>query len=432
MKGLKKKFEFTREEKSWIMYDWANSVYATIMMAAVFPIYFTNVAGAAGQSGDYWWGLGTAGAMIIVAVLAPVIGALSDFIGYRKKLFIFFFAVGVVFTFLSAVFENWMFLLFGYAISHIGFSGGNLLYDSFLADITTPDRMDKISGYGYAYGYIGGSTIPFLFSIALITFGGSFGIGTSLAIQISVAVAALWWGLFTIPFLKNVRQRYGIEKPQSGSVIRGAFAAVFHTAKMIIKNKKILVFILAYFFYIDGVGTVINMSTSYGTSLGLDATGMILALLVTQLVAFPCSMWFASLSRRFGPLNMIRAAVCEYLIICIIGFFMGFGLEEGYFGISTAIVLFWILAIMVGTVQGGIQAISRSYFCQMIPPENSGEFFGFFDVFGKFAAVLGPLLYAVTKAVTGRSSLSILSIIVLFLIGLIILGAGNKYLTAKD
>ena len=420
----------TRREKSWIMYDWANSVYATIMMAAVFPIYFTNTAESAGQSGDYWWGIGTSVSMIIIAVLAPIVGALSDFKGYRKKLFALFFVIGVGFTFASAFFNNWVFLLFGYAISHIGFNGSCLVYDSFLPDVTTPERMDKISGYGFAFGYIGGSTIPFLISIALISFGEKFGVGASLAIKISVVLTAVWWGLFTIPFFKNVRQSYGIEKHKSQAVIRAAFESVVHTAKSIMKNKAILLFILAYFFYIDGVGTVINMSTSYGATLGLGTTSMILALLVTQLVAFPCSIWFADLARRFGSLNMIRAAVCEYLLICVIGFFMGFGLEQGYFGVNAAVVLFWTLAVMVGTVQGGIQALSRSYYCQMIPPENSGEFFGFFDIFGKFASVLGPLLYSITKGVTGRSSFSILSIVILFLAALVILSAGNKYRTS--
>ena len=427
-----KKAKLSREEKSWILYDWANSVYATIMMAAVFPIYFATVAEGAGQPGDYWWGLGTSAAMIIVALFAPIGGALSDFIGYKKKLFSLFLAVGIGFTLASAFFDNWMLLLCGYVISHVGFSGSCLFYDSFLSDVTTPDRMDKISGYGFAFGYIGGSTIPFLISIALIMFGERFGIDSTLAIRISVVLTAAWWGLFTIPFLKNVHQRFGIEKPQSHALIRAAFASMVHTAKKIVRDKKIFLFILAYFFYIDGVGTVINMSTSYGATLGLDATGMILALLVTQIVAFPCSIWFSALSRRFGSLTMIRAAVCAYLLICAVGFVMGFGLEEAYFGVSTATVIFWVLAVMVGTVQGGIQAISRSYYCQMIPPENAGEFFGFFDIFGKFASVLGPLLYAIVKGAVGRSSYSILSISALFLIALVILGVGNKHLKNRS
>ena len=422
--------KITKTERSWIMYDWANSVFATIMMAAVFPIYFTNVAKGAGQSGDFWWGLGTAAAMVIVAVLAPIMGALADFIGYKKKLFLLFFVIGVGFTFASAFVDNWILLLLGYAMSHIGFSGSCLMYDSFLSDVTTPERMDKVSGYGYAFGYIGGSTIPFLISIALITFGSNFGIGDAAAIKISVVIAALWWGLFTIPFLKNVKQLHGMEKPKSQAMLSTTMISIAHTAKNILKNKKILFFILAYFFYIDGVGTVINMSTSYGATLGLDTTSMILALLVTQFVAFPCSILFASLARKFSPLTIIRGAVIEYVVICVIGFFMGFGLEEGYFGVGTAVVLFWILAVMVGTVQGGIQALSRSYFCQMIPPENSGEYFGFFDIFGKFAAVLGPFLYSMTKGITGRSSFSILSIVLLFVAGLVMLGIGNKYKSA--
>jgi len=184
---------------------------------------------------------------------------------------------------------------------------------------------------------------------------------------------------------------------------------------------------LAYFFYIDGVGTVIVMSTVYGATLGLDATNMILALLLTQFIAFPCSIWFAALAAKFGSLRLIRGAVCVYLVICIVGFIMGLGLEQNWFGVETAVVLFWILACMVGTVQGGIQAISRSFYCQMIPPENSGEYFGFFDIFGKFATVLGPLIYAVVRGITGSAAFSILSIVVLFLLGLIMLGVGGKY-----
>lgn len=417
--------KLTREEKSWIMYDWANSVYATIMIAAVFPIYFTTVANGSGQSGDYWWGIGTSASMVVVALLAPIMGAISDFIGYRKRLFVAFLILGIGFTLFSAFSDNWIFLLCGYVISHVGFSGSCLIYDSFLSEVTTPERMNKISGYGYAFGYIGGSTIPFLISIALITFGENFGIDSSLAVKISVLITVLWWALFSIPFLKNVHQRYGIEKTQN--IIRSAFSSIINTAKKIFANKKMFFYIIAYFFYIDGVGTVINMSTAYGTMLGLNSSSMILALLVTQLVAFPCSILFSSLTKRFGSLTMIRVAVCEYLIICIVGFIMGFGLEEGFFSINTASILFWLLAFMVGTVQGGIQAVSRSYYCQMIPPENSGEFFGFYDIFGKFAAVLGPLLYSVTKSLSGRSSFSILSIILLFLIALIILGIGNRY-----
>ena len=426
-----KKTKLSREEKSWIMYDWANSVYATIMMAAVFPIYFTTVANNSGHQGDTWWGIGTSVAMIIVAVLAPIIGAMADFAGYRKKIFMIFFTLGVGFTLASAFFSNWIFLLLGYAVSVIGFSGSCLIYDSFLSEVTTPERMDKISGYGFAFGYIGGSTIPFLISIALISLHETLGITEETAIRISVLMTAVWWVVFTIPFLKNVRQSYSIEKPESFALFRAAFSSAWDTAKKIFKDKKVFFFIIAYFFYIDGVGTVISMATAYGNTLGLDTMNMVLALLVTQLVAFPCSIWFSSLAQRFGSLSMIRAAVFEYMLICLVGFYMGFGLEHDLFGMGTAVVLFWVLAVLVGTVQGGIQAISRSYFCQMIPPENSGEYFGFFDIFGKFASVLGPLLYSLVGLVTGSPSYAILSVVALFIVGLVMLGICNKHSKAQ-
>ena len=442
------KKKFSRVEWSWIMYDWANSVYATIMMAAVFPILFSIVAGEAGQDGDTWWGWGTALTNIIIAVLAPIVGALADFKGYRKIMFTIFFVIGVCFTFASAFVGRWELLLTGYVISHLGFNGSCLVYDSFLSEVTTPDRMDKVSGAGYAYGYIGGSTIPFLVSIALIMFcseiGGLFvsigenlnanalvsignGFDEILAIRISVVMTAIWWGLFTIPFFRDVKQNYSIEKPENYALMRAAFSSAIETAKKIIKNKKILFYILAYFFYIDGVGTVISMSVVYGATLQLDSTDMVIALFLTQVVAFPCSIWFAALAQRFGSRQMLQAAVCVYLVICVVGFIMGFGLEQNLFGINVATVLFFVLACMVGTVQGGIQAISRSYYCQMIPPENSGEFFGFFDIFGKFAAVLGPALYSLVRVLTGSAALSILSIIALFLLGLIMLNISKKY-----
>ncbi len=421
----KKRTRFTRQEKSWVMYDWANSVYATIMMAAVYPIFFTAMVD--GQLGDnmgtYWWGIGTSVAMIVTAVAAPIIGAIADYKGYKRKLFILFLALGCTFTLVAAFAEVWWLMLVGYAVSHIGFNASCLVYDSFLTDVTTPERMDKVSSFGYAMGYIGGSTIPFLAAIAFTLTIGENDMG--LAIKLSLILTVLWWAVFSIPFLKNIKQEYWIEKPQK-SAMKETFKAVGRTASKIFKNKKIFFFIIAYFFYIDGVGTVIGMSTSYGTTLGLDTTGMILALLVTQIVGMPCAILFSRLSKRFGSLRMLTVAVCIYLTICVIGFLMGFGLEQSWFGTGTALILFWTLAVMVGTVQGGIQAISRSHFGRLVPPENSGEYFGFFDIFGKFAAVLGPLLYAFISRVSARSSFGILSIVFLFLVALVILGAKRR------
>ncbi|MDR2655434.1 MAG: MFS transporter [Oscillospiraceae bacterium] len=416
--------KITKQERSWIMYDWANSVYATIMMAAVYPTYF---AGIAGETGDKWWGWATSAAMLLMAVIAPVVGAFADYKGYKKKIFAGFLAVGLFFTLFCAFTDNWKLMLISYALSNVGFSGSGLVYDSFLTDVTEAERMDKISGMGYAFGYIGGSTIPFLMSIALIMFGKNFGIDGAMAVKISLVITVLWWGLFTIPFLKNIHQRHYIPKPEKG-ILKETFVSIGKTFIKIINYKSVLFFIIAYFFYIDGVGTIIHMSTVYGAVLGLDTTLMILALLVTQIVAFPCAIWFSSLSKKFGSLKMLVSAVAIYMAICIVGFIMGFGLEENWFGIGTGTVLFWVLAVMVGTVQGGIQAISRSHFAKLVPPENSGEFFGFFDILGKFASFMGPALYAFTKDLTGRSSLSILSIVLLFAIALLIFIIKHKTL----
>ena len=418
--------DLTRTEKSWVLYDWANSAYATIMMTAIYPIYFNQMVheqtGVA--NGDAWWGIGSSLSMFAVAVAAPLIGAFADYKGYKRKLFAFFLGLGVLCTLFAAFAEHWGLLLVGYVLSCAGFHGSCLINDSFLTDVTTPERMDTVSSYAYAMGYIGGSTIPFLISIVMVST-----IGGTLAVKLSVVLTALWWAVFSIPYLKNIRQAHYVEKPESG-IVKNTFAAIGRTAQKIVRNKAIFWFILAYFLYIDGVGTIINMSTSYGTTLGLDSTGMILALLVTQLVAVPCSIWFSRLSQRFGNLRMLTLAVLIYLAICCVGFFMGFGLEEAWFGTETGLVLFWTLAIMVGTVQGGIQAISRSHFGKLVPPENSGEFFGFFDIFGKFASVIGPGLYAVTKTVTGRSSLAILSIVILFLLALLIMVTQHKTMNA--
>ncbi len=417
----------TKEEKSWIMYDFANSVYATIMIAAVFPIYFSSVCKNSGESGDFWWGIGTAIATATVAILAPIIGAIADYKGYKKKLFNSFLMIGLFFTLVTAFTGSWQLMLLGYTLSHIGFSGSCLVYDSFLTDVTDVKRMDNVSSLGYGLGYIGGSTIPFLISIGLIAGGEKIGIDGTMAIRLSVILTVLWWGIFSIPMLRNVQQNYGIETQQAPS-LKSIFKAVARTIQSIVRDKAIFVFLLAYFFYIDGVNTVINMATSYGSTLGLDSIKMILALLVTQLVAFPCAILFGRLSGKWGGLRLIVGAVIVYLFICFLGFGMGFGLEEGFLSIAQAEKLFWLMAIIVGTVQGGIQAISRSYFGKLIPPEKSGEYFGFFDVFGKFAAVIGPALYATVKGITGRSSFAILAITILFGGALIILIVGRKHL----
>lgn len=422
---------FTKAEKSWIMYDWANSIYATNIMAAIFPIYF---AMQANETGNKLYGFAVSAAALVVAVLAPILGAIGDFSGMKKKLFAGFLVLGLVFTAVMAAFEDWRLMLVGFILSRIGFSGSCLFYDSFLTDVTTPERMDRVSSWGYAMGYIGGSTIPFIISIAVMLLLNQ----SVLSYKIAILIVVVWWAVFSIPFLKNVKQQYSVEDaPQA--LAKEAFRNAWKTFKDILKDKKILFFIIAYFFYIDGVDTIISMATNYGETLGLGAIGMILALLVTQIVAVPFSILFGNLAKKVGAMRMIAIAVCVYFVITILGFFMGFNIEQAELSggdidaaLKLSSTMFWILATLVGTVQGGIQALSRSYFGQLIPPERSNEYYGFLDIFGKFSCVIGPALYAATYAATGRASLGILSIIVLFFGGMVALFAGRKYMKAEE
>ncbi len=499
---------FTKTEWSWIFYDWANSIYATNIMAAIFPTIFVSIAG---EAGDIWWGYGTSIATFMVALLAPILGAVADYKGMKKKLFTVFMLLGVVFTFaIAMVMNDWRLMLVGYILSRIGFSGSCLFYDSFLTDVTTDEKMDKVSSWGYAMGYIGGSTIPFVISIAVLLV---MGYSNPFAQKFSILITSIWWLVFSIPFLKNVEQTHYIERTGETSVAQ-IFRNIGRTARDIFRRKGLFLFVLAYFFYIDGVGTIISISTAYGTVLGLGSVGMILALLVTQIVAMPCSILFANLAAKITARKALVGAIIVYTFICCVGFYMGFSLEPhqeayetalkadyteqladltdenaialrdagakyftdkdaqeklnaefvkltqeqqaspevervlltftqflgnnaGVIGkfqnaISFSTILFWAMATLVGTVQGGIQAVSRSYFGKLIPKERSNEFFGFFDIFGKFASVLGPVLYSTIGAWTGRSSFGVLALIALFLVGLVIMTAGRKELDALE
>ena len=425
MNAAKQK-RFTKTERSWIMYDWANSIWATNIAAAIFPIYF---ALKATDEGNAIFGYMVSIANLAVAVLAPYLGAIGDFRGMKKKLWAGFMLLGVAFTAVMAIFGSWQMMLVGFVMSRIGFSGSCLFYDSFLTDVTTPDRMDKVSAWGYAMGYIGGSTIPFVISIAIMLLMNM----SDLSYRIAIMIVPVWWLIFSIPFWKNVEQVHCVDQPPS-RLGREALRNTVATFRAILKDKALLFFLLACFFYIDGVGTIISMATNYGSTLGLGSIGMILALLVTQIVAMPCSILYGNWSKRFGALRLIGVAVGIYAFITVVGFVMGFLVDfhetlgltsEAAIGIST--VLFWILATLVGTVQGGIQALSRSYFGQLIPPERSNEYYGFMDIFGKFASVIGPALYALVLGLTGRPSFGILSLILLFVLGGVFLIAGRPF-----
>jgi len=438
---LKKEKAFTREEWSWIMYDWANSSFATIMLAAVFPVFFMAMAGGEGSLGSAWWGWAGSIRMIIMAICAPLIGSILAYRGYKKKLFITFIAFGILFHLFLVPQDSWVMLLVGYTFANMLWTAANIVYDSYLPDVTTPERMDKVSGWGFAMGYIGGSTIPFIMSIFLILFGTAswfpIYIDNTLAIRISIIITALWWGIFSIPTLRNVHHKHPVEVPERG-VLAGSFKGVAETARKITKNKGMMFFIIAFFFYNDGVGAVMTMATAYGMEIGLadvgpltDGNGMILALFVTQIVAMPCSILFGRLARKHSSINLILLAIFVYFIICVIGFVMGFGLELGWFDYTVAMILFWALAIMVGTVQGGIQATSRAVWARIIPPEHSGEYFGFYEISGRLSGFLGPLLYATILTTTGSASLGIIPIGAIFIVGFILLILGKKHINLR-
>ena len=416
--------KFTKTEKSWILYDWANSVYATNIMAVIFPIYFGNVCAQSGADNLVLWSYGTSVATFLVAVLAPVLGALGDHKGHKKRLFMACLVLGVAFTLFSAFTDDYRLLLIGYVVSHIGFSGSCLFYDSFLTDVTTRERMDRVSAWGYAMGYIGGSTIPFVLSIVILFV---LGMDNPLAFKLVIVLTSVWWLVFSIPFLKNVHQVHYVEARKG--LFRSTFRNLWTTAKDIFTHKRVFLFIVAYFFYIDGVNTIISISTSYGSKLGLDDISMILALLVTQIVAVPFSILFGKLADKVGSINLLCGAVAIYFCITVVGFFMGFNIEQNpgdESALTLSLTLFWCMAFLVGTVQGGIQALSRSYFGKLIPASRSNEYFGFFDIFGKFAAVIGPLLVALFTQFTGRDSIGVISLAILFLIGDGILFTGRK------
>lgn len=405
--------KYSKEENSWIFYDWANSAYSIIITTAVFPLYYKAVATDAGVSmsnSTAYLGYTVAIATFILAMIGPLLGTIADYEGLKKKFFLFFFLMGTAAT-LSLAFVpggNWLWLLIIYTITAVGFHGANIFYDAFLVDVTPEERMNKISARGFGLGYIG-STIPFIISIAIILLAGKeiIPLTTSTASRIAFVITAIWWFVFTIPMVKNVHQIHGIKREPN--LLASSFRRLGGTFKEIRKYRTVFLFLLAYFFYIDGVGTIISMSTAYGSDLGISAENLLVILFVTQVVAAPFAILYGKLAQKFTGKKMLYVGICVYIIVCIYAFFMKTTMD------------FWVLAMLVATSQGGIQALSRSYFARLVPKEKSNEFFGFYNIFGKFASVMGPLLVAVTAQMTGSSAYGVFSLIILFIIGIIIL-----------
>lgn len=397
---------YTREEKSWMLYDWANSAFSAIVAAIILPIFFKEIAkggGVADVDATAYWGYATSCGTFICAILAPFLGTLGDFRGMKKRLFTVFMLLGVISTFLLATTSSWQMILLFYVIGTLGFSGSCVYYDSFLPDVTNDQRMDQVSALGYGLGYIGGSTIPLVISLALIQFGDKIGIPTVLATKFSFVLTAVWWFVFSIPMLRNVHQKHSIEPEKH--VFAQTLRNMRRTCSLILSNKSVFFFLIAYFFYIDGVGTIIHMATVFGDSCGLGSMDMMLVLLVVQIVAFPFAILYGKLAGRFGARKMILFGIATYIVVCAVGY----NLQE--------LSDFLALAVLVGTAQGGIQALSRSFYGKLIPAEYSSEYFGFFDVFGKFSAVIGPALFGLTAQITGVTNYGALAVMAMFIIG---------------
>lgn len=403
----------TKAEKSWILYDVANSAFIMIVTATI-PIYFRSLAEGAGVSStaaSSLWGSATSISILILAVLSPILGAIADYENMKKKIFTVFFVLaiggGLLFTFAP----GWISFLIFFILARIGYAACNIFYDAMLVDVTTDERMDKISTFGYAFGYVG-SCIPFVAGLLLILNCGSIGISMTAATRISFIITMVWWVIMAVPLYKNVRQRYSI--PRQEHVISHTFRRLGNTFKKLSKDKKMLFFIIGYFCYIDGVYTIISMATTYGGEVGIDSNSMVLALLLTQFVAFPCSILSGTLAKKFGSMRMIKIFILMYMGICVFGYSLDTEAE------------FWILAVAVGICQGGIQALSRSYYGKLIPKDESSEYFGFFDVFGKFADFFGPLIIAACAYFLNDSKYGVLSLIVLFAAGFLLITLSEK------
>lgn len=399
--------KLSKEERSWVLYDCGNSAYSMAVTTALLPIIFGMFENVK-SSMDL--GYFNSIASIIIAILSPILGTIADYKDKKKRFFLFFAALGVLATaalaFVAPSSGQWQLLVLFFVLSAIGFAGSNIFYDSFLVDISSDDRMDKVSTRGFAFGYIS-SVIPFGISLVLIFL---VGMDKAIGYQIGFIITALWWGLLTVPMIRDVKQRHYIE-PEPRPVYH-SFKRLADTFKNIRLHKNVFLFLLAYFFYIDGVDTIIKMVVPYATSVlgtnSLDTFTLLGILLVIQIIAFPCAILYGNLAKRFSTRSMIIVGIFTYIVSCIAAFFI------------SSVWHIFILGAMIGSAQGGIQALSRSYYAKIVPKEKSNEFFGFYNIFGKFAAIIGPAVMSLTTTLTGNAKLSILAIIPLFIIGFVV------------
>ncbi len=390
---------------SWCMYDWANSAFATTVMAAVLPVYYSQVAGSnlSANTATVYWGYTIAIALLITAAIAPIMGAIADYSGVKKKLLMIFAAVGIFATALLyfVTTGDWLLASALFIVGNIGFAIAEVFYNSLLPSVAEPENIDQVSTKGYALGYLGGGI---LLGINLLMI--EFMSDKILASRLSFVSVSIWWALFTIPIIKNVREpNVGEKKKTHTNPVTAGFRRLTKTFKELKSYRQLFLFLIAFWVYNDGIGTIIKMATIYGAEIGINQTDLIGALLMTQFVGIPFAFAFGRLARYLGTKNSILSGLFVYTLISIGGYFMETSLH------------FWILAFLVGTVQGGTQALSRSFFGSMLPKSKTAEFYGFYGMSSKFAGIVGPLVFAVVSQITGTSRLSIISLIVFFIIG---------------
>ncbi len=399
---------------AWAMYDWANSAFATVILATVLPIFYKDVAGInlPGNLATSYWGYTQTIAMIIIAVISPILGAAADYSDSKKSFLKFFVFLGITGTALLFFVNQGNYLLasFFFIIANIGFSGGNVFYDGFLTDISDSNSIDYVSSLGYAAGYLGGGLLLAV-NLLMISKPDLFGISSvTKATQISFVTVAIWWLLFSLPafkYLPDPEKR--VEKIPLGQYTKMAFARLKSTFVHIRKYRELWKFLLAFWLYNDGIGTIIRMATIYGREVGIGQTDLIGALLLTQFVGIPFALIFAKIAGKITAKKGIYLALIIYTGITFYGYFLDSALD------------FWILAGIVGMVQGGAQALSRSLYGAMVPESKSAEFFGFFGVSSKFAAIIGPTIFAYTGQLTGSSRYGILAVASFFILGMLFL-----------
>lgn len=399
--------KLTSLEKKWILYDVGNSAFI-LLVSTIIPIVFNNLAKNHISETDYlaYWGYGITIATIVVGFLGPLLGTLSDRKNHKKIMFLISVLVGVIGCASLSFCGNWISFIVVFIISKIGYSISLIFYDSMLIDVTEKERMDNVSSHGYAWGYIG-STIPFIISLGLI-----FNLSdTKLAFALVFFINAIWWFILTLPLYKSYVQINYSDKKEKAIFV---FKELQNSLKEIFKQRKIFFFLLAFFFYIDGVYTIINMATAYATSLGLDSVGLVIALLVTQIVAFPFSLFFSVISKKYKTETLIKVCIVAYSLITI----YAIQLDKLY--------EFWILAVAVGMFQGAIQALSRSYYAKIIPADKSGEYFGVFDICGKGASIIGTLIISVVSQITNNQNLALSSLVIMFILGYFIFNISLK------